>query len=80
MKFSGIEYFSKQKPPHRDAAPIVRRAFDAFGPDRMIWGGLGHTMDAYRQAVETFETLLAFASETDRAKIRGQTARNFFHI
>src|SRR5256885_5925772 len=25
--------------PHRDAAPIVRRVADAFGPDRMIYGG-----------------------------------------
>src|SRR5688572_21598325 len=25
--------------PHRDAAPFVRQAADAFGPDRMIYGG-----------------------------------------
>ncbi len=80
MKFSGVEYFSKQKPPHRDAAPIVRQAFDAFGPDRMIWGGLGHSMEEFKRATETFETLLGFASEADRAKIRGLTAIKLCHL
>lgn len=38
MKFSGWAYSSKEKsPPFGDAKPLVRRTFDAFGPDRMMW-------------------------------------------
>jgi len=78
IKFSGLGYSSKQGHPYRDAKPIVTRAFDAFGPDRMIWGGLGKTMEEFKQAIEVFETLLDQATEADRAKIRGSTAMNLF--
>src|SRR5690242_17456263 len=38
IKYSGVNYSSKEKYPYRDAKPIVRKTYDAFGPDRMIWG------------------------------------------
>jgi predicted TIM-barrel fold metal-dependent hydrolase len=78
MKFSGLRYSSKQEHPYRDAKPIVRKAFDAFGPDRMIWGGLGKTMEEFEQAIEVFETLFDHATEADKAKIRGNTALKLF--
>lgn len=78
MKYSGVRYSSKEKPPHRDAKPLVRRTFDAFGPDRMIWGGIGHNMAEFREAQQTFDFMFDFASEQDRAKIRGLTAAKLF--
>jgi predicted TIM-barrel fold metal-dependent hydrolase len=78
MKFSGVGYSSKQDPPHADVRPLVRRTFDAFGPDRMIWGGLGQTLAQWKQAQAIFDTHLGFASEQDRAKIRGLTAAKLF--
>ena len=69
---------SKEKFPHRDAKPIVRRAFDAFGPDRFVWGGLGHSMEEFDQQVQLFEEMFDFASETDKAKIRGLNAMKLF--
>jgi predicted TIM-barrel fold metal-dependent hydrolase len=78
MKFSGVGYSSKEKPPYRDAQPLVRRTFDAFGPDRMIWGGLGQSMPQFEQAFEVFESMFAFAKEQDRAKIRGRNAAHLF--
>jgi predicted TIM-barrel fold metal-dependent hydrolase len=78
MKYSGVNYSSKEKPPYRDAKPLVRRTFDAFGPDHMIWGGLGHNMTEFREAQQTFESMFDFASDQDRAKIRGVTAAKLF--
>ncbi|MEX2263033.1 MAG: amidohydrolase family protein [Bryobacteraceae bacterium] len=78
MKYSAVRYSSKEKSPFRDAKPLVRRAFDAFGPDRMIWGGLGHNMDQFGEAVEVFNVMFDFASETDRAKIRGLNAKKLY--
>ncbi len=75
MKFSGYRYSSKQDHPYRDAKPTVRKAFDAFGPDRMIWGGLGKSMDDFDKAVEVFELMFDYATDADRVKIRGQTAK-----
>lgn len=78
MKFSGVGFSSKQKHPFRDTMPLVQRTVEAFGPDRMLWGGLGHNLKEFEQAVELFETQFAFLKEADRAKIRGLNAAKLF--
>lgn len=80
MKFSGVGYSSKEKPPHRDAKDIVRRTYDAFGPDRMLWGGLGATAAQFAQQTATFDFMFDFISESDRAKIRSGTAAKLFRF
>lgn len=80
MKFSGVNYSSKEKTPFRDTKPLVRRTYDAFGPERMLWGGLGMNMEAFRQNAAMFAELLDFASESDRAKIRGLNAAKLFRF
>ena len=39
MKISGLSYISRAAPLHLDVKPFVRRVADAFGPDRLCWGG-----------------------------------------
>jgi predicted TIM-barrel fold metal-dependent hydrolase len=78
MKYSGVAYSSREPYPHRDARGIVRRAFDAFGPDRMMWGGLGHDRGEFERAAGLFDEMFAFAGAADRAKIRGLTAARLF--
>jgi predicted TIM-barrel fold metal-dependent hydrolase len=78
MKYSGVNYSSKQKFPFRDARPIVRQAYDAFGPDRMIWGGLGTNLTQFEESVELFELMFDYAAEAERAKIRGGNAKKLF--
>jgi predicted TIM-barrel fold metal-dependent hydrolase len=80
MKFSGVRYSSKQPHPHLDVQPLVRRTFEAFGPDRMLWGGLGHSMPEFEQAVTLFDRIFDFISESDRAKIRGLNAVKLFRF
>jgi predicted TIM-barrel fold metal-dependent hydrolase len=80
MKFSstGVGSASKQPFPHLDAKPLVKRVYEAFGADRMVWGELGGNMQAFAQAVELFDTMFDFAPEPERAKIRGLTAQKLF--
>jgi predicted TIM-barrel fold metal-dependent hydrolase len=78
MKYSGLDYASKTGYPFDDAKPTVRQAFDAFGPDRMIWGGIGMNMESMEQNVAVLDNMFAFASESDRAKIRGLTAMKIY--
>jgi predicted TIM-barrel fold metal-dependent hydrolase len=80
MKFSGVAYSSHEKFPYRDAKPVVRKAVDAFGPERMLWGGLGHTMAEYKQQTELFDEMLGFLNEHDRALIRGLNAKKLFQF
>jgi predicted TIM-barrel fold metal-dependent hydrolase len=61
-----------------DLNRLTRRIFDAFGPDRIIWGMVGNTPAEYPKQVARFQELLAFASETDRARIRGGNAQRLF--
>lgn len=78
MKFSGVGYSSREKSPFADVKPLVRRTFDAFGPDRMIWGGLGMNLEDFRRNNQMFAAMFDFASASDRAKIRGITAARLF--
>jgi predicted TIM-barrel fold metal-dependent hydrolase len=80
MKFSstGVASASKQPFPHLDAKPLVKRVYESFGADKMIWGELGSNMNAFGQAVELFDVMFDFAPEPERAKICGLTAQKLF--
>jgi predicted TIM-barrel fold metal-dependent hydrolase len=61
-----------------DLRLLTRRIYDAFGPQRIVWGMLGSTPEEYRKQAARFDELLAFASESDRASIRGGNAQRLF--
>jgi predicted TIM-barrel fold metal-dependent hydrolase len=78
LKVSSLQYASAQPHPHTDVKPWVRKAFDAFGPDRMMWGSLGHNEAEFKQKCEVFDANLDWLSAADRRKIRFGTAHRFF--
>jgi predicted TIM-barrel fold metal-dependent hydrolase len=80
MKFSGtgVASASKQPFPHEDAKPFVKRVYETFGADRMIWGELGANMAEFDRAVQLFDSMFDFAPEAERAKIRGLTSKKLF--
>src|ERR1700733_2233661 len=82
MKYSstGVETISKEPYPHADAKALVKRVYEAFGADRMIWGGLGTNMTAFAREVKLFDLMFDFAPEAERAKIRGLTAQKLFRF
>jgi predicted TIM-barrel fold metal-dependent hydrolase len=74
MKYSGVDYSSKTDYPYADVKPIVRQAYDAFGPDRMIWGYFGMNMEEFEQHAALLDAMFDYATEEERAKVRGLTA------
>jgi len=78
MKYSAVNYSSKQPYPYPDAKPLVRKAYDAFGAERMIWGGLGMNIVQFEKASALLDRMFDYASESDRAKIRGLNAMKLF--
>jgi len=78
MKFSGLRHSSRRPYPYRDARALVRQTYQAFGPERMIWGGLGHNMEEWRRQRHLFEETFAFTDGVERAKIRGRNAMRLF--
>src|SRR6266566_3700107 len=80
MKYSAVNYSSKQPYPYPDAKPLVRKAYDAFGAERMIWGGLGMNIVQFEEASALLDRMFDYASESDRAKIRGLNAMKLFGL
>jgi predicted TIM-barrel fold metal-dependent hydrolase len=80
MKFSstGVASASKEPFPHRDAKPLVKRVYEAFGADKMIAGEWGGNMTEFHSAVQLFDLMFDFIPETDQAKIRGVNAKKLF--
>jgi predicted TIM-barrel fold metal-dependent hydrolase len=61
-----------------DLSRLTKHLFDVFGAERIIWGTLGNTLADYRKQEARFNELLPFASEADRARIRGGNAQRLF--
>jgi predicted TIM-barrel fold metal-dependent hydrolase len=79
MKLSAVP--EKRQYPHRDPAALIRRLTDAFGPDRMIYGGgfnENATPASYKVERERIAGFLAHLSDADRAKVLGGTVAKLF--
>lgn len=72
MKFSGLEYSPAK------LAERVKQVYEAFGPARIVWGGLGMDLPALAASQKRLDELFAFASETDRKSIRGWNALKLY--
>jgi predicted TIM-barrel fold metal-dependent hydrolase len=75
MKMSAIP--ETESYPYRDITPILKRLAEAYGADRMIYGGgfdVGTTGESYRKARERVAAHLSFLPAGDLAKVLGGTA------
>lgn len=69
--------------PHREIGPIIRQLVDAYGPDRMIYGGGfdgNATPESYRAERERARSYLTHLRPEDQAKILGGTAARLFRF
>ena len=53
---------------------LVRDVFQAFGPDRILWGGLGKTIADFNLQNDLLTETFAFTTAADIEKIRGGNA------
>ncbi len=63
MKFSGLGHFADDEPDFLSALPFTKQVLDAFGPDRMVMGGL---------SPKTVEKHMLDYSSDDIAKVTGK--------
>lgn len=81
MKLSSIP--DVRNYPHRDPRHVIRRLIEAYGPDRLIYGGgfgASTTGTSYRAAFEAAREHLTELSEVDQAKILGENAVRLFRF
>lgn len=79
MKLSSLP--EKSQYPHRDIAPLIKTLADAYGPDRLIYGGgfnAKATPESYRAYRERLLSYLTHLSAQDQEKILGGTASRLF--
>jgi predicted TIM-barrel fold metal-dependent hydrolase len=82
-KISGIVARAPKGWQARDLAPIVNHCLDAFGPDRVVFGGdwpvclLGA---ALREWVEALRQIVAGRSLADQRKLWSANARRFYGL
>ena len=81
IKVSALGFMSKEPYPHEDMLRLVRRIFDAFGPDRIMWGSDTpgtQKPETLPQAMRLIDLAFPDASSEVRAKLMGGTAAQLF--
>jgi len=81
VKVSALEFMSNEPFPHRDMLDLVQRVFDAFGPERMMWGTdtpMSQDPTTLQDALWLIDIALPDSSTDDRMHIKGGTARQLF--
>jgi len=77
VKLSHLWLLSKQEYPYRDTHAQVRKLYDAFGPQRMMWGTDWPAVEdycGYGKALALYRDEIKFFNDDDRRWILGQTA------
>ncbi|MBM4072193.1 MAG: amidohydrolase [Planctomycetes bacterium] len=87
VKVSELLYVSAtKKQPFRDTFPLVKRVYDAFGPDRLLWGtgfpGITRVEAGRPTLVQELAVIQAmpFLTAEDRAKVLGGNAARIWGI
>jgi predicted TIM-barrel fold metal-dependent hydrolase len=82
VKVSAFYAFGQKKPPYRDLAPLIKRLYDTFGPERLMWASDapfqvvdGHT---YKASIDLIQSGLDFLKRTDMDWILRKTAERVF--
>ena len=79
MKLSAIPV--NRSYPHRDIRPVIRQLTEAYGAERMIYGGgfgATATAESYAAAFDNARSYIDHLSDDDQAKVLGLTAAKLF--
>jgi L-fuconolactonase len=73
VKVSALPCYTEAAYPYRNLHTHVRRVYDAFGPQRMMWGSdLSRLRGSYRECVTTFTEEMNWLSSEDLEWIMGR--------
>ena len=75
VKVSASPGMSREPYPFRDVPPILKRVFDAYGPQRSYWGTdltNSYAKASYRQRISQFTEELSFLGESDKDWVMGR--------
>ena len=82
VKISAYYALGQKKPPYQDLVPMIKRLFEAFGPDRLMWASdCPYQLtepNTYAASIALVREGLDFVSTDDRRKLLRTTAESTF--
>lgn len=81
VKVSAFYALGAKRPPYEDLAPLFRRVYDAFGPQRLMWGSdcpFQLANGTYEDSIALVRDHVGFLSEDDKEWILCRTAESTF--
>src|SRR5581483_8514832 len=81
VKVSAFYALGAKRPPHRELLPLIRRVYDAFGPQRLMWGSdcpFQLAQETYEDSISLIRDQADFLSEDDKQWLFRRTAESMF--
>ncbi len=81
VKVSAFYALGAGRPPHDDLVPLIERVYDAFGPQRLMWGSdwpFQLARGSYEDSISLVRDRLDFLSVDDREWLLRKTAEQVF--
>ena len=81
VKLSAFYALGRKKPPHADLIPMLRRLFEAFGPQRLMWASdcpFQVDNETYEDSIALVRDRLDFLTASDKDWVLRKTAEQTF--
>lgn len=82
VKLSAFYALGNKRPPHDELIPMVRRLFEAFGPNRLMWASdMPYQLrgeNSYESSIGLVRDRIDFFSPDDRRRVLKDTAESVF--
>lgn len=81
VKVSAFYALGDKRPPHVELSDLIRRVYDSFGPQRLLWGSdcpFQILNEPYEASIAVIRDHLSFLSQADREWILHRTAEELF--
>lgn len=82
VKLSAFYALGEKRPPHDELVPMIRRLFEALGPDRLMWASdLPYQLrgeNTYEASIGLIRDRIDFFSPDDRRRVLRDTAAAVF--
>jgi predicted TIM-barrel fold metal-dependent hydrolase len=82
VKVSAFYALGEKKPPHLELVPMIRRLFETFGPQRLMWASDSPYQlqkgNDYASSIGLVRDKLDFVSAADRQRLLCDTAERIF--
>ena len=81
VKVSAFYALGKKKPPYLDLAPLIKRVYDAYGPQRLMWATdcpFQSAQDGYKASIDLVRHGLDFLTDADREWLLRKTAEKVY--